>query len=333
MGRYARRFELACRKVRGVSSWAGLVDEARRRHGVVTLTDVRRHGIAERTFRRRTEAEAWPQLHRGVWALPGTPETPLRDCAAALALAGPGAALARRSAGWLWGLRTQAPARAEIILPNSFPPVRRPEVTALRSRSFELLQATRHAGLTVTTAARSIGDLAAVTSTERLLELVVQARQRGLIDLPSLVAQVARMRKAPGMPRLRAALDLLDGEQVDSMLEREVRRGLRGVGLPAPLPEPLWLDVRGRRRQIDIAWPSLLVGIEVDGFAHHQTAADMARDHAKANALAAEGWVLLRVGYLRWRDDRVGFLGEVRRVLGSRGLHVARSFPANSGRK
>ena len=158
--------------------------------------------------------------------------------------------------------------------------------------------------------------------------MVVQARQRGLVDLPSLVAQVARMRKAPGLPRLRAALDLLDGERVDSMLEREVRRGLRTAGIPAPLPEPLWLDVEGRRRQIDIAWPSLLVGIEVDGFAHHHTAADLARDHAKANALAAEGWVVLRVGYLRWRNDRAGLLGEVRRVLAA-----ARSIPANSGRK
>ena len=298
-----------------------------RRHGIVTAPMAADAGVSERALRRRAVEENWPRLHHGVWALPGSPDTPLRDCAAALAAAGPQALVARRSAAWLWELRPNAPVRPEVLVANDDGPVRRAGLVALRTRTLTPEDAVLREGMAVTTPARTLADMARVSSQERLLEMVVTARQSGLVQLPELAAQVGGMSGSPGIQRLRRAVELLDGERVDSLLERELRRGLGAAGFPKPDPEPLWLGTGPGRVQIDIAWPDRRVGIEVDGFAHHHTAEDLARDHRKNNVLAAAGWVVLRIGYLRWQRERAAFLNELRSVL------ILRAIPAAYGRK
>lgn len=51
-------------------------------------------------------------------------------------------------------------------------------------------------------------------------------------------------------------------------------------------------EVAGFR--VDIAVPEAKVAIESDGFAHHSSAADLERDHARQNGLVAAGWTPLR---------------------------------------
>lgn len=298
------------------------------RHGVVIIADAVACGIPQSTLQRRVSREAWSTLHNGVWALPGAADTPLRASAAALAASPDHSMLARRSAAWLWGLRATAPPRTEVLVPHGESRPRRDGIVTLQSRSLRPADGRIRQGLRVTSPARTIGDLARVTSSHHLAEIVVRARQRGLVDLPELAAQVAVMRKAPGIPRLRAVVDMLSGERVDSMLEYDVRVGLANARLPAPAREPVWVGSGPGSVQIDIAWPELRVGIEVDGFAHHSSHEDLARDHRKANVLAAAGWTLLRVGYLRWRTDRGGFIAEVRQVLTARA--AVWSLPANT---
>ncbi|HWH33519.1 MAG TPA: type IV toxin-antitoxin system AbiEi family antitoxin domain-containing protein [Egibacteraceae bacterium] len=312
-------------------SWSDLYRQAGARHGVVTLDDARAAGVPATTLRHRAAAEEWPVLHRGVWALPGAPDTPLRAGAAALAAVGERGVLARRSAAWMWGLRAHPPVRPEVLFAHARGATAHDGLVALRSRSLRDVDRTDRQGLRVTTPARTLGDLAAVTSFERLAETVVRARQRGLVELPDLAAQVAVMRKARGIQRLREAVVLLDGERVDSMLEHDIRAGLANARLPAPAREPIWLGSGPGRLQIDIAWPELRVGIEVDGFAWHHSAEDLARDHRKGNVAAAAGWILLRVGYLRWRTDRAGFLAEARTVLSARNPAAAGPLVAGIG--
>lgn len=316
-----------------MNAWAELHRVGARRHGVVCLDDARACGISASTLKHRADAEGWQRLARGVWALPGSAPTPWREHAAALTAASDEAVLARRSAGWLWGLRPAPAARVELLTPFPTRATRQAGVTALRSRSLRRQDVTTRAGFRVTTAARTLGDLASVSSVERLVEMVVAARQRGLVVIADVVEQVAIMRNTPGIPRLREAVMLLDGEHVDSMLERDVRRGLRAAGFPPPVAEPIWLGTGPGCMQFDIAWPQWKVAIEVDGFAYHHTAEDLARDHRKANVAAAQGWVLLRVGYLAWRTARQEFLAELRDTLTLRAPSNPWSLPAVSGRK
>lgn len=50
-----------------------------------------------------------------------------------------------------------------------------------------------------------------------------------------------------------------------------------------------------RRWRFDVAWPSLKVGVELDGWGFgHQSVGGREADNEKANAAAELGWVVLR---------------------------------------
>lgn len=313
-------------------SWRELFLTGSAQHGVVTLSDAEACGVSRSTFLHRVEREGWRRLHPGVWALPGGVDSPMRDSAAALAAAGPHALLARRSAAWLWGLRDHAPPRPEVLVRHAAGRPRLDGIVVVQSRTARPERGARVHGLRVTPVARTLGDLARGVSDEQLVAMIIAARRKGLVDLSDLAVEVGVRRKAQGVRRFRAAVEVCADGAVDSMLEREVRDGLAAALLPPPHPEPVWLGSGPGRLQIDIAWPERKVGIEVDGFAHHSDAEDLARDHRKTNVLAAAGWVLLRVGYLRWRRERGAVLGEVRAVLAAHPT-VAEAFAADNGKE
>ncbi len=95
----------------------------------------------------------------------------------------------------------------------------------------------------------------------------------------------------PRMPRrLRAALALADG-RAESTFETLVRLLLVRAGLA---PETLQLEVfdkNGRLyARLDMAWPSVKVGLEADGREFHDLPAALHRDRVRANQLAEDGW-------------------------------------------
>jgi very-short-patch-repair endonuclease len=55
----------------------------------------------------------------------------------------------------------------------------------------------------------------------------------------------------------------------------------------------------GRRAFLDFAWPDLRLGVEADGYRHHASRVDWARDHTRNNALTSLGWRILPV---TWED-------------------------------
>ena len=85
---------------------------------------------------------------------------------------------------------------------------------------------------------------------------------------------------------------------------------LRSCGFPAPVYE--YQHIPGRRFRLDIAWPAVRVGIEVQGGIHpfprkrkdgttvlmpgaHGTTAGIRRDNEKSNLSLIEGWAVLKV--------------------------------------
>ncbi len=102
------------------------------------------------------------------------------------------------------------------------------------------------------------------------------------------------------MPRrLRAALALADG-RAESTFETLVRLLLVRAGLA---PETLQLEVfdnNGRLyARLDMAWPSVKVGLEADGREFHDLPQALHRDRVRANQLAEDGWKIFRV---TWDD-------------------------------
>jgi len=67
------------------------------------------------------------------------------------------------------------------------------------------------------------------------------------------------------------------------------------MGLPTPVFE--YAHIPGRRFRLDMAWPSLRIGIEVQGGLHmksgHTTASGLRKDMEKRNLGIMEGWRVL----------------------------------------
>lgn len=82
-----------------------------------------------------------------------------------------------------------------------------------------------------------------------------------------------------------------------SVLEDTLAGQLRYAGLPEPVRE--WRFHPTRRWRFDLAWPDLLLAVEVQGGIYrgggHTSVAGLKRDIEKANAATLLGWRVLMV--------------------------------------
>lgn len=140
-------------------------------------------------------------------------------------------------------------------------------------------------GLPVTSLARTVFDMGTALALDDLVCLVDSAMRAGWRADPA----------AERMPRrLRTALTLAD-KRSESTFETLVRLLLVRAGLA---PETLQLkvfDKNGRLyARLDMAWPSVKVGLEADGREYHDLPQALHRDRVRANELADEGWKIFR---------------------------------------
>lgn len=304
--------------------WTEIWDLARRQYGVVHVRQVERCGLASSTFRQRARREGWPRPYPSVVVLPGAPATFEARTSAALLAVGGKVLAARRTAAYLLGIVDDPPETVEVVVPEGRR-ARRPRgagFRTIRSRTLRRADATRRRGLPVTTAPRTILDLAAVCTVGELRALVIDALQRRKVRFEDLVTIVHRVRRTPGRGRLRQVLLELDPERCDSVFEQLARRRLRRTGL-RPDPEPAEVRAGDRSVHVDIPWRAYRVGVECNGYAFHHSRRDLDRDGRRHNRLVVHtDWRVLELGWDRFEEDWPGFVEELRRVLRSRGADV-----------
>ena len=127
--------------------------------------------------------------------------------------------------------------------------------------------------------------------------------------LESLRRCVARLGEAPG--RRLAVLHELLAERLpgydpgDSDLETRVLRLVVASGFP-PLLQQHRVRAGGRTFKLDLAYPSLRLGIELDGWEFHRTRTSFDEDRARANLLLAHGWRLVRFTSRSTDEEIVG---------------------------
>lgn len=153
----------------------------------------------------------------------------------------------------------------------------------------------------VTTAARTLMDLAGVVKPDRLGRIVDQSLAGRLVcleDLASVFARVARRGKK-GTAAMRKILDARcdpEGEEA-SALERRGLDVIRSAGLPPPVREhPTPWD---STRRFDLAYPEHRLAIEWDSRRWHGRFEDFDRDRRRDRLAAIHGWVVLR---FTWDD-------------------------------
>jgi very-short-patch-repair endonuclease len=75
---------------------------------------------------------------------------------------------------------------------------------------------------------------------------------------------------------------------------------------------------------LDAAIPELLVDVEMDGMAFHDSPQARERDRRRDVALSARGWVVLRFSYRRLTQDPAGCRREILAVCRARETQLAR---------
>lgn len=277
-----------------MDTWPIISDLAAQQHGRVSARQLKAAGMDDATLSRLARRQSWEQPHRGVYAPVGAVPSPRAALAEALLAVGPPVLIGGWSAAWLWGLVRAAPTLPELVVPHHRR-LSRDGMVIRRSRTLKASDGVILDGLPVSNPVRLICDLAALTDEEALRALLIDARQRRLLDLADIAERAAGMGTAAGIASLRERLAELDREHCDSVLEHRLRRRLAEVpDLPPPAPAPFPVRSGGRTLHVDIAWPDRCVGIEADGFGSHAERLSLHIDARRHNALQLAGWRVLR---------------------------------------
>jgi hypothetical protein len=155
-------------------------------------------------------------------------------------------------------------------------------------------------GITVTTVARTLLDLATVLKRRPLERVVNEAEVRRYADPVGLPALLDRYPRRRGTAAIREILAQarVGATVTRSELEERFLRFLANWGLPRPELNAS-IAVRGGFVEADCVWRVSRLIAELDGRAVHGTAAAFERDRARDRAVGAAGWRVIRI---TWRQ-------------------------------
>ena len=266
---------------------AAIAALAGRQHGVVARPQLLALGVTARSVERRIEGGRLHRVHAGVYSVGHRVLTVHGRWMAAVLAAGPDAVLSHRSAAALWGIRPTAATKVEVTAPRDLRarPGLLPHCAGLPQD-----ERTTYHGIPVTTAARTLLDLAAVVPRHQLDRALNEAE---VLRLPGPAALVARHPTARGTKALRALL--LDARRsTRSPLEAEFLEFVDKHGFQRPETNIL---IEGC--EVDAVWREAKLIVELDGWASHGTRAAFVRDRARDRRLTAAGWRPVRFADLR----------------------------------
>ncbi len=290
--------------------------------GVVTVAQLRAEGVGRTSIGRRVEVGFLVPIHKGVYAVAplARPDTPLR----AALVAAPLAVASHRSAGVVHRWPVTA-VRPEILTPKGG----NHDLSGVivhETRYLPVVDTVTVGEIPVTSPARTLCDLATVTSRSRLRHLVETAlvdRSPRPAELVACHRGLAR-RGRRGVVVMRSLLvELLDDEPFPlSTLELELalaleRRG--GLDIRRQFVPP-WFD--GVSGVVDFAGPDSRLIIEADGRAWHTIDQDRSRDAERDRRAAKEGWLVLRVGWQEVVHRTESVLDDIVAIVAARSMAV-----------
>ncbi len=265
---------------------------ARRRGGVFTASEALAVGVSSGEVRRRLRSGLWVTPFGGGLRAATTPDSIDGRERAALLRAGEGAVLSHLSAARRWRLSVPPPADVWVTVSHLRNPRTPNGIRLVRSRHLPSTATRVVEGLPVFEPARTVADLAGLLDRRRLVAVVLEAMQRGLCTHDELVAWRRLLAGRPGSTLLAAALAEADpafesilAAEFGALAERARVALTPRYELRLPSGQTVLCDFADLHGKIDF---------EVDGFAYHGTAAQIARDKARDRLLLGAGWVTVR---------------------------------------
>lgn len=194
---------------------------------------------------------------------------------------GPGAVLSHRSAASLWRIREGEGPRPDVTT-SSGSARRHPGIHVHRS-SLAADDRVVHAGIPVTSPARTLVDLAHEVHPDEMVRALREAQFRRMFDLTTTREALTR-RPSRGLRLL-----IEDLVVTQTRLEDRLLAICDHHNIERPLTQH---SVNGHRA--DFVWPRQRLVVETDGWEAHGTRSAFQSDRASSNALQLRGYVILR---------------------------------------
>jgi very-short-patch-repair endonuclease len=266
------------------------------RLGVVTLDDLRRHGVTAQRVSRLVAAGELERLHRSVYRFAGTARSVEQRVFAACRAVGDDAVASDRTAGALWRIAPAHEGSVRVTIPRRRRSAH-PDIVVHR-RELGPHEITRLGPIPITRVPRTIADL------DRALRApaIDEALRRSLTRLDQLLGfdqhldALARDRMHHGVP--------------ESELERRALAMIKRARLPQPVRH-----VPVATYRIDLAYPEAMLAIELDGREYHVTRERWNHDLRRQNELELAGWRVLRFTWADVTSRTEATVEQIRRAL------------------
>ncbi len=266
---------------------------AARQHAVVHRDQAERAGVRRSAREGRCGRGTWQRLYTHVYLVGAQPPSDRARIFAAALDAGWHAAAGGSTAAFAYGLADRLPRAIELTMIGRRAATARPGVRIHRPRRLTWSDVWFRDGIPVITPAQTLIGLAAKLDPDALEAMCALAFRRGLVSRGGLLEAIELQGRRPGLPALRAAAR--DPALTRSGNERRMLVLIRRAELPEPKANVV---IAGK--EIDLYWHDARLGVEVDAFSTHGSAAAFEDDHKLDADMEAAN---LRV--IRFTDRRI----------------------------
>lgn len=290
-----------------------IAELAWRQHGVVARAQLKALGLGPDAIDWRVKTGRLHRVHRGVYAVGHRGVTRNGQFMAGVLACGEGAALSHFSAAVLWGLIRDRGGPVHVTAPTE-----RMRAGLIVHEAPLVGERVRRAGITVTTPARTLVDLADVAP-RRMLERAIDEAEYLRLDRTGLAPK--RGRRGSGILTSVLAVHAAGSTRTRSELEELFIALCDTHHLPRPE-----VNVHIEGYECDFAWREQRLIVETDGGAAHGTRRARERDPVRDADLVVAGWRVIRVTYRRLISEPAAVAEQLRR-LGVPGASPASSRP------
>ncbi|MEA2316098.1 MAG: hypothetical protein QOD44_287 [Solirubrobacteraceae bacterium] len=267
-----------------------VADLAAEERGVLSIEELLACGLSHQAVARRVRSGRLHALHRGVYAVGHTSLSLEARFLAAVKACGQTAVLSHFSAAALWGIVRWDDRDPEVTVLNSRGHA---GIRVHRSTALTRADTTRRDGIAVTTAARTLVDLAGQLGERPLRRAVREAQSLQRASLPQIAAALRRAGRRHGTTKLANIIATgpapTRSELEDTVLDLILKGGFRHPDVN----KALVLD--GHRTVPDFRWPEQQLVLEADGAAWHDNPTAREDDADRQARLERHGERVLRV--------------------------------------
>ena len=245
---------------------------AARQHAVVHREQAERAGVRRTAREGRCRRGTWQRLFPHVYLVGGQPPSDRARIFAAVLDAGWHAAAGGSTAAFAYGLADRLARVIELTMIGRHAAVVRPGVRIHRPRGLTWSDVWFRGGIPVTSPAQTLISLAGTLDEDELEAMCALAFRKRLVSRALLLREINAQGRRPGLPALRAAI------RNPALTRSGNERRMLALVRRAELPEPQ-TNVVVAEKELDLYWPEARLGVEVDAFSTHGSAAAFEDDH------------------------------------------------------